>query len=409
MHNSLTFVILIILLVQYLADTVLDALNASRFGAPLPQELDTVMDREAVERTQGYNRDNYRLGLFTAAVSLVVTLGFLWFGGFEWADRLARSAGQGPIPTALFFFGIILLGSDLIGLPFSYYRTFVIDQKYGFNKSSLALFLLDRLKGWGLTLVLGGPLLALLLWYSEWAGARFWLYAWGVVAVFAVVINLFYSRFIVPLFNKQTPLANGSLRSAIEAYAAKVGFGLDHIYVLDGSKRSTKANAYFSGLGTEKRITLYDTLVHDLDEDEIVAVLAHEVGHYQRRHIVVNLASSLAGIGLTLYILSLFVNHPELSLAIGVTAPSFHAALIGFGLLYSPISGVSGLLMNYISRRFEFQADAYAKATWNASSLISALEKLGRNNLSNPTPHPAYVFVHYSHPPLVDRIRHLKA
>jgi STE24 endopeptidase len=221
-------------------------------------------------------------------------------------------------------------------------------------------------------------------------------------------MNLFYSRLIVPLFNKQVPLEDGPLKNQIEAYAKKVGFELRNIFVIDGSKRSTKANAYFSGFGREKRVALFDTLVEDLDEEEIVAVLAHEVGHYKKNHIIVNLVSSIGLTGVTLYLLSLFINNPELSLAIGVTRPSFHAALLSFALLYSPISELTGLVMNYISRRFEFQADRYARETFKAEPLVRSLRKLSRKSLSNLTPHPAYVFVHYSHPPLAARIRALR-
>ncbi|MBT8271481.1 MAG: M48 family metallopeptidase, partial [Bacteroidia bacterium] len=240
-------------------------------------------------------------------------------------------------------------------------------------------------------------------------GADFWIYAWVLITVFTVFINLFYSRLIVPLFNKQTPLEEGSLRDKIQSYAREVGFELQNIFIIDGSKRSTKANAYFSGFGKTKRITLYDTLIQDLDEDEIVSVLAHEVGHYKKQHIVYNLVVSVMITGLTLFILSLFINNPEVSAAIGVKTPSFHAALIGFGLLYSPISQITGLLINALSRKFEYQADNYAKNTFASQPLITSLKKLSGKSLSNLTPHPAYVFMHYSHPTLKDRIQNLRA
>jgi STE24 endopeptidase len=219
---------------------------------------------------------------------------------------------------------------------------------------------------------------------------------------------MFYSKLIVPLFNKQTPLEEGSLRDKISAYAKTVGFKLDKIFVIDGSKRSTKANAYFSGFGSEKRVTLYDTLINELDEEEIVAVLAHEVGHYKKKHIIFNLISSILLTGLTLYILSIFISNPLLSNALGVKIPSFHVGLITFGLLYSPISEITGLVMNHFSRKFEYQADDYAKSTYNAESLITSLKKLSKNSLSNLTPHKAYVFMHYSHPTLLERVRNLK-
>ena len=310
---------------------------------------------------------------------------------------------------ALVFFGIITFGSAILGMPFSYYRTFVIEEAYGFNKTTKSLFFIDKIKGGILGALLGGGIMALFILFYEWTGTNFWLYAWGLVGVFILFINLFYSRLIVPIFNKQTPLKEGSLKNAIENYAKNVGFELKNIFVIDGSKRSTKANAYFSGFGKQKRITLFDTLIHDLDEEEIVAVLAHEVGHYKRKHIIFNLVLSLSLTGFTLYILSLFINHPEMSKAIGVSTPSFHAALVGFALLYSPISEITGLAMNYLSRKFEFEADDYAKNTFAAMPLVTSLKKLSKNSLSNLTPHPAYVFVHYSHPPLVERIRNLKA
>ncbi|WP_445382652.1 M48 family metallopeptidase [Robiginitalea sp. IMCC43444] len=406
--ESLYYLIIGILILQFAVETLLDYLNARKFGDPLPEEVANVYSSEAYERSMAYKKANYRFGLFSGSLSLALTLAFLIFGGFEWVDQLAMGISENPISRALLFFGIILLGSGLLSLPFSYYQTFVIEEAFGFNTSSPALWLTDRLKSTFLMVFLGGGLLLLVIWFYRWAGSGFWIYAWGAISLFTLFMNLFYSRLIVPLFNKQVPLEDSSLKSRIEAYSRKVGFELKNIFVIDGSKRSTKANAYFSGFGKEKRITLYDTLIKDLDESEIVAVLAHEVGHYKKKHIVFNLIVSILLTGFTLYLLSVFINHPELSRAIGVSTPSFHAALLSFGLLYSPISEITGLVMNYISRRFEYQADNFARETFAAEPLISSLKKLSRNNLSNLTPHPAYVFVHYSHPPLSRRIGNLK-
>ena len=405
----LFYVILAILVVQYLVHQLLEHLNAQRFKSTLPPELSDVFDEKEYQKSQEYKQANYRFGLLSDGFSLLLTLCFLWFGGFEWIDQLTRSISMKTIPMALVFFGLITFGSAVLGLPFSYYRTFVIEEKYGFNKTTKKLFFLDKIKGGILTAILGGGILSLFIWFYQWTGPKFWIYTWIMVGVVILFINLFYSRLIVPMFNKQTPLKDGTLKNAIEGYAQKVGFELKNIFVIDGSKRSTKANAYFSGFGKEKRITLFDTLIHDLEEEEIVAVLAHEVGHYKRNHIIFNLVLSLAVTGFTLYILSLFINHPGISLAIGVSTPSFHAALVGFALLYSPISEITGLAMNYLSRKFEFQADDYAKNTSSAAPLVTSLKKLSKNSLSNLTPHPADVFVHYSHPPLVERIRNLKA
>lgn len=407
--DSLFYLIIGILVVQYLVDTIVDNLNAQRFKHHVPEELEDVFAKEEYLKSQAYKQSNYRFGQLNNGFSLLLTLGFLFLGGFEWLDSIVRSISDAPIPMALLFFGFLVLGSSLFSIPFSYYKTFVIEERYGFNKTSKATFWTDLIKGWLLTAILGGGLLALVIWLLQFMGPNFWWYAWAVFGILMLFVNLFYSKLIVPLFNKQTALDDGSLKQAIENYALKVGFELQNVFVIDGSKRSTKANAYFSGFGKQKRITLFDTLINDLEEEEIVAVLAHEVGHYKRRHIVFNLITSLLLTGVTLFVLSLFVNNPQLSLAIGVSRPSFHAALIGFVLLYSPISVLTGLAMNYLSRKFEFQADDYAKETFAASPLISSLKKLSKNNLSNLTPHPAYVFMHYSHPPLVERIRNLKA
>ncbi len=302
-----------------------------------------------------------------------------------------------------------MFASDILTLPFSYYSTFVIEEKYGFNKTTKKLFVMDKLKSWGLMIILGGGILALIVWFYQLTSTDFWWYSWIVVTVFIVFTNMFYAKLIVPLFNKQSPLEDGSLRSKIEAYANKVGFQLDNIFIIDGSKRSTKANAYFSGFGKEKRITLYDTLVNDLSEEEIVSVLAHEVGHYKKKHIIVNLLASIVTTGLTLWVLSLFVGNALLSQALGVENPSFHIGLIAFGILYSPISEITGLIMNYLSRKFEYQADDFAKNTYNSASLISSLKKLSKSSLSNLTPHKAYVFMHYSHPTLLQRIKNLSS
>ena len=408
-ETTLFYIIIFILVAQYLVHQLLEYLNAQRFSSKVPEELQDVFNDDEYQKSQKYKSTKYRFGLISDGFSLVVTLAFLLVGGFEWIDTLVRSITENPIGMALLFFGLVGLGSNIIGIPFSYYQTFAIEEAYGFNKTTKRLFFIDILKGWLLTILLGGGILALFIWFYQWTGPQFWIYTWILLAVVILFMNLFYSRFFVPLFNKQTPLDEGSLRSAIENYAQKVGFELNKIFVIDGSKRSTKANAYFSGFGREKRITLFDTLINDLDEEEIVAVLAHEVGHYKKKHIIFNLVVSLLLTGFTLYILSLFINTPEISLAIGVSQSSFHAGLVGFVLLYSPISEITGLAMNYLSRKFEFQADDYAKMTFAAAPLITSLKKLSKNSLSNLTPHPAYVFVHYSHPPLVERIRNLKA
>ncbi len=403
----LFWIIIGILVIEFLVDKLLDYLNASYFNKPLPESLQDVYDNDEYKKAQSYKKENQRFSQLSGVFMFVLTLAFLFADGFAWIDELARSWFENSIFIGLSFFGVLFLASSVINIPFSYYSTFVIEEKYGFNKSSKTTFFLDILKSWLLGGILGGGILALLMWFFELAENNFWWYAWILITVFSVFMNMFYAKLIVPLFNKQTPLANGSLREKIENYAQKVGFELKNIYIIDGSKRSTKANAYFSGFGSEKRITLFDTLVNDLTEEEVVAVLAHEVGHYKKKHIIFNLIASTLTTGLTLWIFSLLINQPLLAEALGASTTSFHLSLIAFGLLYSPISTLTGLIMNVVSRKFEYQADQYAKDTFNASYLISSLKKLSSKSLSNLTPHPAYVYFNYSHPPLQKRIKNL--
>ena len=405
---TLFYIIIAIIVINFIVDKVLDAINAKHYNDPIPVELNDVYDETEYKKSQNYKSVNYKFGLGTSVFSFVLTLSFLLLDGFEYVDNIARRYSENPIIIALIFFGIIMIASDIITTPFGYYKTFVIEEKFGFNKTTKKTFVLDKLKGLLMTILLGGGIIALIVWFYQLTGNQFWLYAWGIVTIFTVFMNMFYSKLIVPLFNKQIPLEDGELRTKISAYAESVGFNLEKIFIIDGSKRSTKANAYFSGFGSEKRVTLYDTLVNDLDDEEIVAVLAHEVGHYKRKHIIFNLVTSILLTALTLFILSIFVSNPLLSNAIGVEIPSFHVGLIAFGMLYAPISELTGLIMNYVSRVFEYQADDYAKNTYKAEPLITSLKKLSKNSLSNLTPHKAYVFMHYSHPTLLERVNNLK-
>ena len=406
--TTLFYIIISIIVINFIIDKVLDALNAKHYDDAIPDELSDVYDEAEYKKSQAYKKTNYKFGIFSSAFSIILTLGFLLLDGFEYVDNIARNYTENPILIALFFFGIIMLGSDIISTPFSIYKTFVIEEQFGFNKTTAKIFIIDKVKGLLMMAILGGGILALIIWFYQQTQEQFWLYAWGIITVFTIFMNLFYARLIVPLFNKQTPLEDGTLREKISEYAQSVGFSLKNIFVIDGSKRSTKANAYFSGFGSEKRITLYDTLVNDLEEEEIVAVLAHEVGHYKRNHIIFNLISSIVLTGIMLFVLSVFISNPLLSNALGVEIPSFHVGLIAFGMLYSPISELIGLAMNYISRQFEYQADNYAKTTYKAEPLITSLKKLSKNSLSNLTPHPSYVWMHYSHPTLLERVRNLK-
>ena len=408
MFNTVFFIFLAILTLGFILERWLDILNLRHIKEDLPEELKDVFDPERYRKSQSYKRINTRFSFLTSGFSLAVILLMLFLGGFAWVNQLAYSAVENYILVALVFFGILMLASDILNTPFDLYDTFVIEEKFGFNKTTPKTYILDKIKGWLLGAILGGGILALVIWFYQLTGKNFWIWAWILASGFMIFMTMFYSNLIVPLFNKQTPLEEGALRSAIQEFSEKVGFRLKNIYVIDGSKRSTKANAYFTGLGAKKRIVLYDTLIEDLSKEEIVAVLAHEIGHYKKKHTLSGTVLSILQTGLTLFLFSLFLNNPELSRALGVEEPNFHISMIAFGVLYTPISIIIGLLFNLFSRRNEYQADRFASQNYAADPLISALKKLSRKNLSNLTPHPVYVFFHYSHPPLLKRIRAMK-
>ena len=397
-----------IVILNFIKEEILSYFNAKHFNDALPEELTDVYEEQEYLKSQAYKKTNYQFSLYSNTFSVILTLAFFFLEGFAYVDTFVRNTTDNTIVQTLLFLGILMLGSDILTTPFSYYKTFVIEEKFGFNKSTKKLFFLDKLKGWAVTLLLGGTILTLITWFYLQTGNLFWIYTWILIAFFSLIMNLFYSSLIVPLFNKQTPLEDGALKTKLEEFAKSTGFQLDKIFVIDGSKRSTKANAYFSGFGPKKRIVLYDTLINDLSNEEIIAVFAHEVGHYKRKHTLFNLVASTLLTGLTLYILSLLIGSPLLSASLSVATPSFHIGLITFSILYSPISEITGLLMNVISRAFEYQADDYAKEYTNAEALISSLKKLSKNSLSNLTPHKSTVFVHYSHPTLLQRIHNLR-
>lgn len=407
--SSLFYLFIFILIFNFIVDKVLHTLNEGYFDKKIPEKLNDIYDQDTYKKSQAYKKMSAKLSNVSSLISTILILFFLLIDGFTYLDNFARSISEQPILITLIFFGIIMIGSEIISTPISYYNTFVIEEKFGFNKTTKQIFWVDKIKGLLMNILLGGAILSLISWFYLLTENNFWIYSWILVTAFSLFLNMFYAKLIVPLFNKQTPLENGVLKSAIESYGKKVGFTIHNIFIIDGSKRSTKANAYFSGFGSQKRITLYDTLINDLDTDEIVAVLAHEVGHYKKNHIIYNMISSILLSGLTLYLLSFFINSPILSNALGVSTPSFHIGLIAFGILYTPISEITGLCINFMSRKFEYQADNYAKETFHKNALITSLKKLSKNSLSNLTPHPAYVFAHYSHPTLLNRIKNLES
>lgn len=407
-YNAVFVIIVVIILVDFALERYLDYLNSRKWSTDLPDELRDVFDAAQYKKQQEYKRINDRFSLLTSTFSLVIILLMLFLGGFRLVDGWARDVSQHYILIVLVFFGILAIASDMLNTPFDLWDTFVIEEKFGFNKTTPRTYVLDKIKGWLLGAFIGGGLLALIVWFYRLTDSLFWVYAWALVTFFSVFMAMFYSSLIVPLFNKQTPLEEGELRNSIKAFSDKAGFRLDNIYVIDGSKRSTKANAYFTGLGPKKRIVLYDTLIKELSTQEIVAVLAHEIGHYKKKHMLTGMLAGIVQTGLTLFILSLLVANPALSEALGGEEPSFHLGLIAFAVLYSPISLIAGLLMNQVSRKHEYAADRFVKDTYDAEALVGALKKLSSKNLSNLTPHPVYVFFHYSHPTLLQRIQALR-
>ena len=340
----------------------------------------------------------------------MLTIAVLWWKGFAFVHIYITQFTLSPILQAVLFFGVFAVASSIIGLPFELYSIFVIEEKFGFNKMTWKTYLSDKIKGILLGASIGGILLSLFVWFYTIAGTLFWIYAWILFSAFTLFFSMFYTSIIVPIFNKLNPLEEGALREKIELFAKKINFPLTNIFVIDGSKRSTKANAYFSGLGNKKTIVLFDTLINEQTEDELVSVLAHEVGHYKMKHIQKGMIIGILQMGALLFLLSLFINKPELSQALGLQTdiPIFHLGLIAFSLLYSPISMLTGIFMNILSRKNEFEADNYAKENIGTGIyLISALRKLSANNLSNLNPNKWYVFFHYSHPPLLERVRNL--
>lgn len=404
MAQTLFILILVILIADFALERYLAFLNIRESGKSLPALLADIYAPEKYERQQEYFRTNSRFGILTSSFSFVVMLLMFVSGGFAWVDELVQQYVQSAVWTPVVFFGVIFIANDLISIPFEWYDTFVIEERFGFNKVTSKLFILDKLKGYGMMIVLGGGLLSLIVWIYTLTPAYFWLMAWSVVTGFSLFMTMFYSNIIVPIFNKQTPLTEGELRTAIEQFAIKSGFKLDNIFVIDGSKRSTKANAYFSGLGAKKRIVLYDTLMDKMTTEEIVAVLAHEVGHYKHKHTLINFLISMPSTLLLFAVFGYFLQSDALAQALGGSVASFHLNAIAFSILYSPISLVLDIATNVLSRKFEYQADAFAAKYGYGEQLVSGLKKLTATSLGNLMPHPLYVFFHYSHPTLYQRM-----
>ena len=409
-------IIMGLVIFNYLFSNILDYLNHKNWKDEIPSELKDFYDKKKYKQAKQYAISKNKIGLLSSTTSFLLVVSLLVFNGYGYIDQLVNSfslnlflpfeINNSFIESGIFFLILFTLNL-IISIPFSFYNTFVIEENFGFNKTSKSTFFFDIIKSSMLSILIGGFLLFLALYLFDSLNDGFWLYLWIGLSLLMVFINMFYADLIVPIFNKLTPLENGELRKKIENYSKQVGYLLKNIYVIDGSKRSTKANAFFSGLGPRKTIALYDTLIEKHSENELVAVLAHEVGHFKKQHVFSGLLMSVIQIGVMTFFFELCLKLPEISQALGGSDVSFHLGLIGFTIIFSPISMMSGILMNYISRKNEFEADSYAKETYNGDDLSLALKKLSVDSLSNIYPHPLYVFFHYSHPPLIKRLRAL--
>jgi len=408
--NIFAIIILAAIVVDFTLEIISNRLNLKSLTKELPDEFEDVYDEETYAKSQEYTRVRTKFGFITGTFDLMLLLGFWFSGGFNWLDQWARGFDYGVIGTGLIFIGALVIAKSIISLPFSLYSTFVIEERFGFNKTDAKTFIADRLKGLALSVLIGGPLLAGIIAFFEYGGAWAWLYAWLAVTAFSLVMQYVAPTWIMPLFNKFEPLEDGELRQAIESYADKVDFPLQGIYVMDGSKRSSKSNAFFTGFGKNKRIALFDTLIENHTTEELVAVLAHEIGHYKKKHIVKNMTISILHTGIMFVLLSIFLQVPALFDAFFMDQMSVYAGLLFFGLLYSPVETILGIFMQMMSRTHEYEADNFAASTIEKpEEMVNVLKKLSKDNLSNLTPHPFYVFLNYSHPPALKRIEAIRS
>ena len=406
--QSVLFIFIGLTIFNFLFTTVLEYLNDKNWNESIPNDLEGFYDSDKYQKAKNYKIERGKISLLNSSISFVITLLMLFFFGFGLISEYAASFSDSTIIQSCIFFMIFHLLTTFLGMPFSYYSTFFIEEKYGFNKTTLKTFTVDKIKGLFISSLFIIVLTSLAIVLIEYFSTGFWIWLWIGLSLFMVFLNMFYADLIVPIFNKLTPLENGELRSKIELYSKKVGYSLKNIFVIDGSKRSTKANAFFSGLGPRKTIALYDTLIEKHTDEELVSVLAHEVGHFKKKHILVSMFLTILQLGIMCYLFELCMNMEVIASSLGSSKMNFHIGIIAFSFLYSPIGLITGILMNILSRKNEYEADKFAKDTYNGNFLELALKKLSVDSLSNLYPHPLYVFVHYSHPPLLKRLARLK-
>lgn len=408
--NIYAKIILATLVLNFVLELVADLLNLRALHTRLPAEVAGLYDRQAYEQSQLYTQVKTRFGQVVNAFDLGVLLLFWFGGGFNTLDMYVRGFHLGTIWTGLAYIALLALAKFILALPFSIYGTFGIEARFGFNRTTPRTFILDLVKGVFLSVAIGGPLLAGLLYLFQFAGPRAWLYGWVGIATVTLILQFVAPTWIMPLFNKFTPLSDGSLKDRILSYAKEVGFSLANVFVVDGSKRSAKANAFFTGFGKHKRIALFDTLLEKHGQEELLAILAHEIGHYKKKHILQGMVMGILHMGFMLFLLGVFLRHPGLFAAFKMENISVHAGLIFFSLLFTPVELLLSLVMHRISRGNEYEADRFAvQTTRQGEALITALKTLSQHNLANLTPHPFYVWIHYSHPPLLARLTAIRA
>jgi len=402
--------VIIIILGEYFIDLIAGIMNVRHASSVLPSAFRGYYDAERYRMSQEYLKTNTRYSLVKNTITTAITLLFILAGGFNWVDRIARSFQQGPVVTGLIFAGILMLAAQFLAIPFSLYRTFVIEERFKFNRTSFSTFFLDIAKRLGLLVLIGGPIFSGIVWFFERTGALAWLYCWIGVTVVQFVITFIAPIVIMPLFNKFIPLEDGDLKRAIEEYARAERFSIGGIFKMDGSRRSSKSNAFFTGFGKFRRIALFDTLIAKHSTEELVSILAHEIGHYKKRHVVKTVALSALLTGIKFFILSFFINNTELFAAFGMEKTSVYASLVFFGFLYTPITMIFSLGILYLFRKHEYEADRYVVSTYKKPDVfIEAIKKLTVDNLSNLTPHPLTVWLHYTHPPVMKRIEAIQA
>ena len=408
--NGIFWIIFVALLLDYFIGLFSTILNLRQLRSIPPAELEDVFAIDEYARSQEYTRVRSRFGLVSSSKGLVMLLIFWLIGGFNYIDELSRLIGWNEISSGITFIGIIAVVTFISNLPFDLYSTFVIEERFGFNKTTYLTYVLDTLKGLLLSVVIGVPLLSGVLYFFEYMGSVAWLYVWVFVTFVSLVLSVVVPVWIMPLFNKFTLLQPGILRESIVEYAKKVDFKFGNIYIIDRSRRSAHSNAFFTGFGKTKRIALFDTLVDQLSVEEILSVIAHEVGHNKKRHVVYGLLLGILHTGALLFLLSLTIENKLLFEAFFMDNVSIYASIVFFGLLMTPIELAITPLMQLVSRRHEYEADRWAvQTTADRSILVSGLKKLAANNLSNLSPHPLFVVLHYSHPPLLERIKAIKS